>query len=102
MENVMEENKAVVRSMLNKLVEMGDNVSWKINNTYTDGIDKTILEIRIYENGQQSGRIAFQLENGQVINYRYKKLEKRIPIHISDMLLDVISYELDASTIDAE
>ncbi len=102
MENVMEENKAVVRSMLNKLVEMGDQVTWKINNTYTDGIDKTILEIRIYESGQQSGRIAFQLETGQVINYRYKKLVKRIPIHITDMLLDVISYEMDAPTVDAD
>lgn len=98
----MEENKAVVRNMLNKLVEMGESVTWKINNTYTDGIDKTILEIRIYESGQQSGRIAFQLETGQVINYRYKTLEKRLPIHITDMLLDVISHELDSSTIDAD
>lgn len=98
----MEENKAVVRNMLNKLVEMGERVTWKINNTYTDGIDKTILEIRIYESGQQSGRIAFQLETGQVINYRYKTLEKRLPIHITDMLLDVISHELDSSTIDAD
>ena len=88
--------------MLNKLVEMGEGVTWKINNTYTDGIDKTILEIRIYENGQQSGRIAFQLETGQVINYRYKSLEKRIPIHITDMLLDVISHEMDAPTVDAD
>lgn len=102
MEDVMEENKAVVRNMLNKLVEMGERVTWKINNTYTDGIDKTILEIRIYESGQQSGRIAFQLETGQVINYRYKTLEKRLPIHITDMLLDVISHELDSSTIDAD
>lgn len=98
----MEENKAVVRSMLNKLVDLGEGVTWKINNTYTDGIDKTILEIRIYENGQQSGRIAFQLETGQVINYRYKSLEKRLPIHITDMLLDVISHEMDAPTVDAD
>lgn len=95
----MEENKAVVRSMLNKLVEIGDQVTWKINNTYTDGIDKTILEIRIYESGKQSGRIAFQLETGQVINYRYKKLVKRIPIHITDMLLDVLSHEMAVANV---
>ena len=98
----MEENKAVVRSMLNKLVETGNQITWKINNTYTDGIDKTILEIRIYESGQQSGRIAFQLETGQVINYRYKKLVKHIPIHISDILLDVISHEMDTPIVNAD
>jgi hypothetical protein len=95
----MEEEKALVRNMLNKLVELGEEVYWKINNTYTDGIDKTILEIRIYEKGQQSGRIAFQLETGQVINYRYKKLKKKIPIHITDMLLDVIGHELGQSKL---
>lgn len=97
MATVMEENKALVRSLLNKLVEIGHDVSWKINNTYTDGLHNTILEIRIYEDKLQTGRIAFQLESGQVLNYRYKELEKRIPIKIMDMLLDVIGYEMQAA-----
>jgi len=98
----MEENQAVVESMLNKLVEIRNDIKWKINNSYADGIDKTILEVRIYESGFQTGRIAFQLETGQVLNYRYKELEKRSPILITDMLLDVISHELEALTVDAE
>lgn len=88
-------NKTLVRSLLNKLVEVGNNITWRINNTYSNGIDNTVLEIQIFENKAQTGRIAFQLEDGHVINYRYKDLEKRIPIQIMDMLLDIIGYELE-------
>ncbi|KYG78394.1 MULTISPECIES: hypothetical protein [Roseivirga] len=91
------EKKETVRSLLNKLVEIGNNVTWRINNSYSNGIDQTILEIQIFENKMQTGRIAFQLEDGHVINYRYKEMEKRIPVQIVDMLLDVIGYELQAA-----
>lgn len=91
------EKKETVRSLLNKLVEIGNNVTWRINNTYSNGIDQTILEIQIFENRLQTGRIAFRLEDGHVINYRYKEMEKRIPVQIVDMLLDVIGYELQAA-----
>ena len=91
------EKKETVRSLLNKLVEIGNNVTWRINNSYSNGIDQTILEIQISENKMQTGRIAFQLEDGHVINYRYKEMEKRIPVQIVDMLLDVIGYELQAA-----
>ena len=91
------EKKEAVRSLLNKLVEIGNNVTWRINNSYSNGIDQTILEIQIFENKMQTGRIAFQLEDGHVINYRYKEMEKRIPVQIVDMLLDVIGYELQAA-----
>ncbi len=95
MEAVIQENDTLVRSLLNKLVEMGKNITWRINNTYSNGLDNTVLEIQIFESKMQTGRIAFQLEDGHVINYRYKDLEKRIPIQIMDMLLDIIGYELD-------
>lgn len=97
MEAITQENKTLVRSLLNKLVEVGDNITWRINNTYSNGIDNTVLEIQIFEHKLQTGRIAFKLEDGNVINYRYKDLEKRIPIQIMDMLLDVIGYELNAA-----
>lgn len=90
----MEENQAIIESMLNKLVEIGEKISWKINNSYADGIDHTILEIRIYQKGFQTGRIAYHAETGQVLNYRYKEMEKRSPIQITDILLDMISLEL--------
>ena len=91
------EKKETVRSLLNKLVEIGNNVTWRINNSYSEAIDQTILEIQIFENKLQTGRIAFQLESGQVINYRYKEMEKRIPVQIVDMLLDVIGYEMQTT-----
>ena len=94
---LFKEKKDTIRSLLNKLVEIGDNVTWRINNTYSNGLDQTILEIQIFENKLQTGRIAFQLEDGHVINYRYKDLEKRIPVQIVDMLLDVIGSELEAA-----
>lgn len=99
MKNPLDENQALVKSMLNKLVEIGNDISWKINNSYTDGIDQTILEVRIYEAGIQSGRVAFQLESGQVLNYQYKQLEKRLPIQIMDIMLDMISYEMAAAPV---
>jgi len=95
MEAATNDTKTLVRSLLNKLVEVGKNITWRISNTYSNGLDNTVLEIQIFENKMQTGRIAFQLEDGHVINYRYKDLEKRIPIQIMDMLLDVIGYELD-------
>lgn len=97
MEIVAKENKTLVKSLLNKLTEVGREITWRINNSYSNGIDNTVLEIQIFERKIQTGRIAFQLEDGHVINYRYKDLEKRIPIQIMDMLLDIIGYELDLS-----
>lgn len=97
MEIVAKENKTLVKSLLNKLTEVGREITWRINNSYSNGIDNTVLEIQIFESKIQTGRIAFQLEDGHVINYRYKDLEKRIPIQIMDMLLDIIGYELDLS-----
>ncbi len=95
MEATTQANKTLVKNLLNKLSEVRKNITWRINNTYSNGIDNTVLEIQIFEDKVQTGRIAFQLEDGHVINYRYKDLEKRIPIQIMDMLLDVIGYELD-------
>lgn len=93
----MEENQELVRNMLNKLEDIGHSITWNMNNSYTDGIDKTIFELRIYENGLQAGRIAYQAETGQVLNYRYKNLEKRLPVQISDIMLDIIGIEMNAS-----
>ncbi|OEK06446.1 hypothetical protein [Roseivirga misakiensis] len=98
MEVVTTEKKALVRNLLNKLTEVVQECTWRINNTYSNGIDNTVLEIQIFEKKVQTGRIAFQLEDGHVINYRYKDLEKRIPIQIMDMLLDIIGYELDSNS----
>ena len=68
--------------------------TWRINNTYSNGIDNTVLEILTFEKGIQTGRIAFQLEDGHVINYRYKEIEIQLPSQIVDILLDVISFEM--------
>lgn len=95
MQAVAEENRTIVKDLLRKLSEMNAGLTWRINNTYTDGLNNTVLELLIFEDKTQTGRIAFRLEDGNVINYRYKELEKRKPIHIVDMLLDVIGYEMD-------
>jgi hypothetical protein len=94
---LVQDRKETVQSLLNKLVDVGNNISWRNNNTYSKNLDQTILEIQIFEQKLQTGRIAFELEDGHVINYRYKDLEKRTPVQIVDMLLDVIGYELSAA-----
>ena len=95
MQEVAQENKVLVRDMLERLSTRVSDLSWRINNTYADGLKNTVLEILIFEARDQTGRIAFQLEDGHVINYRYKTLEKRLPLHIVDLMLDVISFEMD-------
>ncbi|WP_323758601.1 hypothetical protein [Roseivirga sp.] len=94
MGEIAEETRNMVRGLLTKLSDMRADLTWKINNTYSNGIDNTVLEILIFESNQQTGRIAFQLEDGHVINYRYKEVEKQLPAQIMDVLLDVISFEL--------
>lgn len=84
----------MVRGLLTKLSEMKKELHWRINNTYSNGIDNTVLEILIFESSLQTGRIAFQLEDGHVINYRYKDFEKQLPAQIMDILLDVIGFEM--------
>ncbi len=95
MQAVAEENRTLVKDLLRKLADMKPGLTWRINNTYTEGLSNTVLELLIFEDKDQTGRIAFRLEDGHVINYRYKDLELRKPIQIMDMLLDVIGYELD-------
>uniref|UniRef100_UPI00404845F1 hypothetical protein n=1 Tax=Roseivirga sp. TaxID=1964215 RepID=UPI00404845F1 len=96
MGELAEETKGMVKGLLNKLAEMREAFNWRINNTYSDGINNTVLEILTFEKGVQTGRIAFQLEDGHVINYRYKELEKQLPAQIIDLLLDVIGLEMAA------
>ena len=97
MTEITEETRNMVRGLLTKLSDMRTNLTWKINNTYSNGIDNTVLEILIFESREQTGRIAFQLEDGHVINYRYKEVEKQLPAQIMDVLLDVISFEMTAA-----
>lgn len=94
MQAVAEENRTMVKDLLSKLSEMRAGLTWRINNTYTDDLTNTVLELLIFEHKLQTGRIAFRLEDGNVINYRYKELAKNKPVHIVDMLLDVIGYEM--------
>lgn len=94
MGEIAEETRTIVKGLLHKLSEMRANFTWRINNTYSNGIDNTVLEILTFEKGTQTGRIAFQLEDGHVINYRYKEIEKQLPGQIVDILLDVISFEM--------
>ena len=97
MQATAEENRTLVKELLGKLTEMKNSLTWRINNTYTDGLEKTVLELLIFEDKVQTGRIAFQLEDGHVINYRYKDIEKRESLHIMDLLLDVIGYEMEVT-----
>ena len=94
MGEIAEETRTIVKGLLNKLSEMRVDFTWRINNTYSNGIDNTVLEILTFEKGIQTGRIAFQLEDGHVINYRYKEIEIQLPGQIVDILLDMISFEM--------
>ena len=94
MNEVTEENKIIVSDMLKRLTEIREDLSWRVNNSYTEDLDITVLEILIFEKNQQTARIAYRLEDGNVISYWYKSLEKRTPVHILDLMLDILSFEM--------
>jgi len=80
--------------LLNKICNDYRNLSWRISCNYVNGLGKTILEIFIIEHPRSyiKRKIAFQLENGRVLNHNIKEL-KGSTENIVDFLLDLINLE---------
>lgn len=88
-----------VREMLNKLIQDRKGYLWESICTYSDGKGQTFLEINIYaEQGNvQMGRIAYHLETGNLLNFRYKGYSGSHPETIIDLLLDIFNLSKKAS-----
>lgn len=82
---------AAVRNLLNKLVEDFPTYRWESICAYSDGREQTILEITIYsENGaRQMGKIAYRLENNEVMHVHFTGYHSPAQDSIIDLLLDI-------------
>lgn len=87
-------NKAV-KELLNKLVQDLPGYRWDSLCSYSDGRGTTMIELNIFRrDGQESaGRIAYQLETGEVHRFHYTPIRDHAPETIVDFLLDVYNFE---------
>lgn len=87
-------NKAV-KELLDKLVHDLPGYRWDSLCAYSDGQGVTMIELNIFrKDGQEmAGRIAYQLETGEVHRFHYAPIGNHAPEMIVDFLLDVYNFE---------
>lgn len=93
MENTVE--RGAVSDLLHLLSKQHQTIGWKKRCLYTNGTDNNVLEIKFYQHtdNHQIGRIAYNANNGAVLQMMYRGDFVRKPGHIVDILLDVINME---------
>lgn len=83
-------------NLLNKICETNTSLSWQINCKYNNGTDTSIMEVHLFEaeSGNKTGWLVFRMENGKVLNGKYKSM---VPfdksIGLVDALLEILHYE---------
>jgi hypothetical protein len=85
----------VVKELLDKLVVDLPGYRWDSLCAFSDGQGTTMIELNIFRNGGQevAGRIAYQLETGEVHRFHYRPIRDHAPETIVDFLLDVYNFE---------
>lgn len=83
-------------NLLNKICECADSLDWKLNCTYHDGLDASIMQVELFDRGdfKKRGYLTFRMETSAVIGGKYKGL---VPFtgksNVIDVLLDILHYE---------
>lgn len=92
--NTFEINEAV-KGIMNKMISQNPEMDWNINCIYSDGRNKTVLELGIFNKMRaQCGKIAYISRNGRVLNYYYSGFRpKENNIFVIDLLLDIFNFE---------
>lgn len=87
-------DKTTILNLLNKFSNDHENISWKIECSYSDGIGTTMNQISIISQpgNHNIGIITYRVETGKVMTCNYKKMEKPVSENIVDTLLDMINY----------
>jgi len=87
-------DKRTIFNLLTKFSDDHENISWKMNCAYSDGMGTTFNQIKIIaQPGNRSiGIFTYRVETGMVMFCMYKKLKKTNSENIVDMLLDMINY----------
>lgn len=83
-------------NLLNKICEHTDTLDWKLNCSFDDGMDTSIMHVELFErtNHKKHGYLAFRMDTATMIKGKYKKL---MPFNgtssVVDALLDILHYE---------
>ena len=89
-------DEITLANLLNHISSRHENLSWQLTTRFSDGGGVTLLDITFYEflPKREKGRISFQLETGEVKNFRYSGLNvPGVSMHVFDLLLCVNKLE---------
>ena len=89
------ETNQIVIDLLNKLIRENPSYTWKLRCSFSDGKGRTIMEVGIFgaDGLRRHGRIAYQAETAEVLNYNYRDMETTAVSSIVDLLLDISNFE---------
>ncbi|HHP7242206.1 MAG TPA: hypothetical protein ACFCUD_11060 [Cyclobacteriaceae bacterium] len=84
----------VIVDLLNNFSSQHNNVSWKINCVFSDGRNKIMNQIRVYNdiNHRTLGTFTYDTTTGITQCFFYKGLRSHKPENIVDVLLDMINH----------
>ena len=88
-------------NILNTLSKYNPRLNWALNCAYSNGMDQSFMEIKVIDryldrlnSSKIRGKILFDMDSGEVVKVIYHGLSKpRMPLQITDMLLDILSLE---------
>jgi hypothetical protein len=94
------QHQETVKDLLSLLCTRCEQLSWKKRCLYTNGIDKSIMEIQVYQHSpvegigaQQICRFAYDPFSGKVAQMKYRSRYYHQPGDVVDVLLDLINTE---------
>jgi hypothetical protein len=85
----------IVKDLLNLLSQRHPHLCWKMRCLYTNGIDNSVLEIKLQEmpDAHQVCRLAYNPYSGKVMQMKYRGDYFSHPGDVVDVLLDLINLE---------
>ena len=92
--SVAMKDRTIISGLLDKFSNEHENISWKIECSYSDGIGTTFNQIKIISQpgNRTIGIFTYRVETGIVSFCMYKELNKTNSENIVDMLLDMMNY----------
>lgn len=87
-------NKAV-KEILDQMISELPRYRWESICVNADVIGRTIIEVNVYSAGgsRMNGRLVYQLETGEVLDWKYQGLETAASESVIDIVLDIANLE---------
>ena len=89
-------------NLLNKICETNDDLTWKLNCQYDDGLNHSIMQVSFVRLSTKSEvtNISFQMETGKILNGRHTGMVTfNKSMLLTDVLLDILIYETNKLSI---